>query len=65
MGIVAGRARSFLVHDMEAMSAALTLAVYRAKALIAEDAVAAVTFVAKRIVRRAFGSVICENQLPL
>src|SRR4051812_9706815 len=49
VGIVARRARGFLVHDVEAMSAALTLAVYRAEALIVEDAVTAMTFVAERV----------------
>ena len=61
VGIVARCARGFLVHDVETMSAALTLAVYRAKTLIAEDAVAAVTFVAEGIVRGAFRGVIYEN----
>ena len=59
--IVAGRARGFLVDNVKAMSPALTQAVYRAKALITEDAVAAVAFIAEGIVRRAFRSVVCED----
>ena len=61
VGIVTRCTRGFLVHDVKAMSAALPLAIDRTEALIAEDAVPAVTFVTKGIVRRTFRSVICEN----
>jgi hypothetical protein len=61
MGVVARRARGFQVHDVEAMSPALTLAVYRAEALITQDAIATMAFIAEGIVRRAFWSVVCED----
>lgn len=65
MRIVARRARSFQVHDVKAMPAALTLTVDCAEALITKDTVAAVTFVTEGIVGLTFRRVVCENQLAL
>ena len=64
VGIMAGRARGFLIDDVEPMPAALTLAVDGTKTLVTQDAVAAVAFVAERVGGRAFRAVVSENQLP-
>lgn len=64
MGIVAGSAGCLLVHNMEPMSAFLPLAVECAETLIAQDTIAAVALIAKRIIRKALTDVIGRDQLP-
>ena len=61
---MARHARRFLIHNVEAMPAAFSQAVDRAKTLIAENTLAAMAFVAERVIRGAFRAEIREHQLP-
>jgi len=63
MRVVAGRARGFLIHYVETMSAILPLAVDRPETLITQNTFAAVALVTQRVVCRAFRGVIREDQL--
>jgi len=63
MGIVAGRASGLLVNDVETVPAVLAQAVGGPETLIAEDALAAVTLVAKRIAAGILGTLIGDQKL--
>ena len=63
--IVTRGARSLRVDYVKSVPAVLSLQVGRFKTLIAENAVAAVAFIAKGLIGGAFGIVVVEDQLPL
>ena len=65
MGIVAGRASRLLIHDVEAVPAVLAQAIGRAETLVIQDAFAAVTFIAKRIIAGVLGILIGDQKLSL
>ena len=65
VSIVARATGGLLIHDMETMAAVLTLGVRGMEALVTEDAVAVVAFVAECVVAKTFNAAVLENELPL
>ena len=64
VGIVTGRTGRSLVDNMESMTAILPKAVDGVKTLVAEQSIAIMTFVAKRVARQILGGTVIEDQLP-
>src|SRR3954451_24170492 len=60
--IMAGAARRLLVHDMESMPSVLAFCIGRAKTLVAQNAVAIVTFVAKSVVAKTLAAAVLEDE---
>ena len=65
MRIVAGRASRLLINHVEAVPAVLAQAIGRAETLVIQDAFAAVTFIAKRIIAGVLGILIDDQKLSL
>ena len=62
MGIVAGGAGSLLIDDVKTMPPGLAGAAIGAETLVAQNAIAAVALVTKRVIRGTLSGVIGRDQ---